>query len=629
MGLHFFLLMQLAFDSFVETSWSMSPIMDPVCTSVMALDLETCDPTLNTEGVGYLRNKGHIAGVSLAWLQEDRIKSVYYPFGHHLSPNHEKNKVRDFLVDQLSKVDVLVTANAQYDVGWLMADLGIIKFPKVVDVIQMAVLLEEEYPGSYSLNALSLRYLNKTKDEKILREAAELYGQDPKKHMWKLPAYFVGPYACVDAERTLELYHCLAPKIERDNLGHVLDIESRLIHALLKMSFRGVPVDRTAAHSLSEEWFQKEQDLIKSIGGLDVWSGVDVAKKLIQAGCTLPRTKPSNTHPNGIFSVAKDVLENLDHPLAGKIHYIRTLNRLRSTYVDALILNNSRDTIHPEYISTVRDEGGARTGRLACRNPNLQQIPTRNKELGADRIRALFKAPEGLLWAKCDYNSQEPRLQVHYALLDSYPGANEALEALQRGEKIYTLIEKNAGISYDDAKQASLARSYNMKAPSFARRQGLSLEDAERVLDAFDGQCPYVSMLSGDLEKAARLRGWIRTLSGRRRHFNWWKPHDDWNETAVYGKSTAMERWPDTPLARAYTSKAFNSLIQGSAADMIKLAILDLNDANFFTILSVHDENNALVSSEAEARRMKLIMEQVMDLKVPIVADLHLADGWR
>jgi DNA polymerase-1 len=344
------------------------------------------------------------------------------------------------------------------------------------------------------------------------------------------------------------------------------------------------------------------------------------------------------TTAKGNASVNKEWFANHDHPLANKIEDIRSINRLRQTYLEDMILKPNRSIILPEFIQIAREEGGTRTGRLSCRNPNLQQVPVRNKAINAQLLRTLFVAPDGYQWAKADYSSQEPRLQIHYALLADLPGAKEAAAVFASGQKLYHYIEKHAGICYDDAKAVMLARSYSMGVASFARKYHKTKDEAEEILVQFDELCPYIGILAGRVRDKADERGYVKTLSGRRRHFDWWEV-DRWDRdgvdadavgysNAVFGLEAAQARWPNNKIVRAYTNKAFNALIQGGSADMAKKAMIALHRAGIQVVLQVHDELNSLVRSQKEAQEMKELMEHVYDLRIPIIADLKVGACW-
>jgi len=524
-----------------------------------------------------------------------------------------------------------VFANQFYDTGWLSAELGV-EFPegRCHDVLLMASLDEEERPGNYSLDGTARFYGLKGKDETTLSAAAGMFGVDEKRDMWRMPPQFVAAYAMKDAEQTLLLHEILLKRIRDQHLDEVFELETALTPVLLAISRRGVPVDIKAADQLNEAWKAKEKALRDQLGGLDIWSGPQIAHYLGKLGLKVPLTAKGNP------SVKKDVLESLNHPAVTLIQDARAINRARQTYIEDLILKPNRPIIHPEFVQIAREEGGTRTGRLACRNPNLQQVPIRNKAIEAHLIRTLFIPPKGEQWAKADYSSAEPRLQVHYALIKDLPGAAEAAAVFARGEKLYGYLEKAAGISYDDAKAAMLARSYGMGVPSFSRKYEKTEAESRSILTSFDELCPYIGELASDLRSLADKRGWIRTLGGRKRHFNYWEP-DTWqlelrhgeSWEPVYGLEKARNHWPDRPIRRAYVNKAFNALIQGSSADVMKKALIGLHQAGFRPCLTVHDEINSFVRNMEEALEMKRIMEHVYDLRCPMVADLKVGSSWR
>jgi DNA polymerase I-like protein with 3'-5' exonuclease and polymerase domains len=378
-------------------------------------------------------------------------------------------------------------------------------------------------------------------------------------------------------------------------------------------------VDVEAATQLNDEWKRKEEKLLKAFP-FDIWSGGQIARYCDSKGINYPRTGKGNP------SITKEVMQST--PALADLVRVRDLNRLRKVYVeDGILQLNTRGRIHAQFLQTAREEGGTRSGRFAMRAPNLQQIPSRHAE--AYRIRNLYIAEDGCQWAKCDYNSQEPRLQIHYGLLKEYEGSTQAKEIFANGGKLYNLIQDATGVSYKDSKTILLGISYGMGKNKLSDFLGITLENTEKVLDDLNKALPFLSMINRDVKAKAGARGYIKTLLGRKARFNWWMPRNEYGAKPVKGFEAATRAYPSTTLTRAFTQKALNRLIQGGSADQAKKAMVDMKKAGLIPCLPVHDEiNRSNCLNEKEANLQKEIMEQTIQLRIPSVVDLDLGRSW-
>ena len=202
----------------------------------IAIDLETKDPDLKAKGSGAIQGHGEIVGIAVAvegW-------SGYYPIAHEGGGNMDKRIVLEWFKKVCATDAVKIFHNAMYDVCWIKAyDIPI--NGHIIDTMVMASLIDENRLW-YSLNSVSFDYLGEVKNEKALKEAAESWGIDPKKEMYKLPAMYVGSYAEKDAELTLELFKVLSREITKQNLTNIFDLETQLFPCLIDMKFKGVCV---------------------------------------------------------------------------------------------------------------------------------------------------------------------------------------------------------------------------------------------------------------------------------------------------------------------------------------------------------------------------------------------------
>ena len=577
-----------------------------------------------------MRGEAEVVGISLATI--DRV--WYFPFGHLGGGNMDREPVCRFFRSLLNDPNKsIVGAHLLYDIEGLDS-LGIDVHARCLDVQIAEPLLDEELP-SYSLDSLCKRHLGIGKREDELREAANLYGVDAKKELWKLHSRFVGPYAEADSSYALQIFQKQLRRLEAEELLDIFQLESELLPIIYKMRKLGLRVDLDKAKQLLDEVGLEESVLSKELANTynltNVWSGPKIASCCDSLGLSYPRT------PGGAPSFESGWLDLQEHQLFAGISKLREINRLRSTYIKEWIFGNEIDgVIHPDWRQLKRDEGGTRTGRMASSHPNCQQVPARS-EIG-ERIRGLFIPRDGKRWAKVDYSQQEPRLLVHYAALCKFSGAQEAADRY-RGDKgldIYQFLAESCNLGRRDAKDATLGRMYGMGVPLFATSKGITEEEARRKLEAFDNSVPFVKELANYCCRMAEKRGWIKTLGGRKRHFNFYEPRDSYDlrkqgiDCHARRHEAARDTWQEKPLKRAFGYKALNSLIQGSAADMIKRAMVDIyQKTGLVPYSAVHDELNYGVEGEEQAKEVQKLMEEAYKLEVPVLADLDLGDSWK
>jgi len=602
-------------------------------THVLGIDIESHDPNLKERGPGFLRGDAKVVGISLS----DGNKGWYFPIGHLAGGNMDAgrviNYVRNTLIFHARKGGWIVGANLQYELEGLNS-IGITLGGKLLDVQVAEALLDEESVGGYSLENLCKRYLGESKDEKLLREAASAYGVDPKSELWKLHSKYVGAYAEFDAMAPIKILEKQMSKIQKEDLEPIFELESQLLPVLWEMRKQGIPVDLEAAKQLSDEFKILEDDARYGLHAqfgydIDEWSGQQIARCCDVLKINYPRTARGNP------SFIGDFLENSEHPFLKGIATIREYNRLRSTFIDDWIFKNQiNGWIHPQWKQLAQDDGGTRTGRMAAANPNPQQVPARSDL--APKVRALFRAPQERQWCKLDYSQQEPRLLVHFASLCDFTGAKLVRMKYQQDPKmdIYQFLAESTGMSRRDSKDATLGRCYGMGSKKFADKQGISLEMAKQKLEEFDKLVPFVREIADSCANKAKERGYIRTLLGRRRHFNFWEPVDTHqrNERGEYITplihDLALQRWPNARLQRAGTHKALNCLIQGSAADMTKKCIIEFAKVGMIPYMAVHDETDCGVESEKQAKELQHIAEYCVEMTVPIRADMKLGEHW-
>ncbi|MEK9738128.1 MAG: DNA polymerase [Euryarchaeota archaeon] len=591
----------------------------------IAIDLETKDPNLKSRGSGAVIGEGEIIGFALAvdgW-------SGYYPIGHR-EGNLDKRIVLDYIKEVCATDAVKIFHNAMYDVCWLRAyNIKINGF--IIDTMVMSSLIDENRL-SYTLNSIAYEYLREVKDEKGLKEAAEAAGVDAKSEMYKLPAMYVGAYAEKDAELTLELFKVLSREIQKQNLSEIFDLETQLFPCLIDMKFKGVRVDVQGAHQLKQNMLKEEEALlleVKKQTGIEpqIWAARSIAKVFDKLDLPYERTLKSQAP-----SFTKNFLAEHKHPLVQKIAKAREINKAHTTFIDTILKHEHRGRIHADINPIRSDQGGTVTGRFSYSNPNLQQIPARNKDLGP-KIRSLFIPEKDHTWGCFDYSQQEPRLVVHYAATTDPIMYDDSVTQIVEKFKsdsvdFHQTVADMAGISRSNAKTINLGLFYGMGKAKLQAELGLSTKaEAENLFNQYHENVPFVRELMNRTSQHAQMSGSIGTLLGRRCRFNKWEPN-------TFGMHTPMtleeaERtYGRGRIKRAFTYKALNKLIQGSAADMTKKAMLDLYNEGIIPHIQIHDELDISVESEAQAKKIIEIMENAVTLAVPNKVDYEYGNTW-
>ena len=642
-----------------QTEWN-SPTSFPDLKDhkYIAIDLETKDPSLKSRGSGALIGEGEIVGIAVAvegW-------SGYYSFGH-LEQNHfDEVSVMSWIKDVCALPATKLFHNAMYDVCWLKA-YGVNINGHIVDTMVMAALVDEN-KFSYSLNSVSYEWLGEVKDETALKEAAAKAGVDPKAEMWKLPDMFVGAYAEKDAELTLKLFKKLSVEIKKQNLTNIFNLETQLFPALIDMKIKGVRVDVEKAHKLKQQLASQEEKLlleIKKETNLEpqIWAARSIAKVFDKLGLPYARTAASKAP-----SFTKNFLQEHKNPIVNKISKAREINKAHTTFIDTIIKYQYKGRIHAD-INPIRGEGGGTvTGRFSYSNPNLQQIPARNKQLGP-MIRSLFIPESGHKWGCFDYSQQEPRLVVHYA------ASSQKLRNEEEVKKIVNEFNNNevdfhqtvadmADISRTQAKTINLGLFYGMGKAKLQAELGLSTKDeAEKLFNKYHDRVPFVKDLMNNTSKDGSALGYIRTLLGRKCRFDKWELNEynpgvfsppmteaEAREASIVkqktkeiekqkykldlGEITESEILKSIKpnIKRAFTYKALNKLIQGSAADMTKQAMLNLYREGIVPHIQIHDELDISVESDKQAKKIIEIMEEAVTLKIPNKVDYESGDNW-
>lgn len=628
----------------------------------VAVDCETRDPNLTTLGIG-VRRGGYITGVSVA-LEDG--PSFYLPYRHEGGDNMDEAQVLRYLRDQCAAFKgQVVGANLSYDLDYLLQDdIDFRSLDKFLD-IQMADPLIYELHQSYSLDNIAKRHGLPGKDETLLNEAAEAHGVHPKSGMWRLPARFVGPYATVDVEQPLLIMRRQERLIEEKGLWDIFNLECDVLPVLVRIRRRGVLIHQDRLAEI-EDWSLREEAealaIIKRETGVqidigNVWKATHLIPALKYIGLELPRTA------TGKESVKQEVLATVDHPVTRAIARARKVNKLRTTFAASIRAHMTNGRIHCTFNQMVREnetgeQKGVRYGRLSATNPNLQQQPSRDEF--ADRWRSIYLAEPGALWACTDYSQQEPRWTTHFAAVMDLRGAREMakrycddpttdnhdmMTTMVHGVKRGDIPDKEFDKLRKPCKEIYLGLCYgeggaklcdNLKLPTRwamavgrgrerrvrffdtqeeafqAKREHsdgfvwrAAGEEGQKLLDTFDTRAPFIKLLAKAAERRVKKVGYITTGGGRRLHFT--------------QRNDGSYDW---------THKSLNRLIQGTSADQMKKAMVEIDRAGYWMMLQVHDETNNSVSDPTEAGKIAEIMRDIMPARVPFLVDVEIGPSW-
>ena len=649
-------------------------------SKLIVLDIETYDPNLLELGAGVYRNDGYILGVSVA---TDTGFSEYYNLGHADCTQQERTTNIAYLRAILASDTPKLGANILYDVDWLENWRGIsgersfmkrgvqIKIGGLLYDTQTAEALLDENQLSYSLETLANKYLSVGKVKALPQEYCDSHNMkgDFRKWLHKMPYVLVREYAMGDVTEPLAIFEQQWKLMEEQELLPVFNMETKLTRALLHMRKTGANVNPRKrdinAYMAHCEREKKEIALDAKYGKINLNSTKQLAELFDKIGVEYNynityinskgmkiKKKITSTQAKQVFiyvggdrtedvvkvvhsitegcpniirtcnpTIDKEFLEGLEREIDDMdisdgasdikdILFVRKADKivnsfLKGSMVDTLC-NDGR--IHPAIHATRSDDGGTRTGRLSMSKPNLQQIPSpsRNKYWGT-LCRECFVPNPNSWWAKIDYSQIEYRVLAHYA---SGEGADELRNKYNEDEHTdyHQYIMDLTSLSRSFAKILNFGCMYGMSKKTMSTYFKWSMDYATEVLNVYHGNAPYIKYTMNRVGTVAKARGYIKTIAGRRSHL--------------------------VSIDKAY--KMLNSLIQGSAADAMKKALLDIFNSGLLDIVqwhvTVHDEIDFSVPKTAKGLRaifaIQKIMEMVYPLKVPIKAELEMGADW-
>jgi DNA polymerase-1 len=546
-------------------------------------------------------------------------KAAYIPMTHDYD-NAPTQLNREVVLQKLKAIlenpnQKKIGHNIKYDME-VLANHGIALEGIAYDTMLHSYILDSSI-NNHNMDALALKFLGwrTIAYEDVAGKGAKQIGFN------KVPLEQAAPYASEDADVTLQLHHKLWPKLAKEaGLKHIYEnIEMKLVPVLARMERHGVFVDGKKLQLQSSELEARLLELEKSaFAEAGVPFNINSPKQLQEVLFDKLQLPVLQKTPTGQPSTADPVLQELalDYPLPKLIIEYRSLSKLITTYTKKLPeqINQTTGRIHTSYNQT-----GAATGRLSSSDPNLQNIPVRMAE--GRRIRQAFIAPTGYKIVSADYSQIELRIMSHIsqdpALLNAFErnlDIHQATAAEVLGIPIDTVTQDQRR----SAKAVNFGIIYGMSAFGLAKQLGIDRHEAQDYIDRYFARYPLIKQYMENTRAAAHSKGYVETLSGRRLYL------PDINSSQIMRQKGAERA-------------AINAPLQGTAADIIKRAMISLDqwlrtekvDAKM--IMQVHDELVFEVAENEVVRIMETIRNHMMaaaELKVPLLVSIGVGDNW-
>jgi len=617
-------------------------------SEIIVIDVETKDPELKEKGTGVFRDDGYLLGVAIS----DGTFSHYYNLGHPDVTKEEKLANEKYIKYVMALPCDKLGTNILYDIDWLQNWAGWTVNGRWHDII-VAEALIDEYRSSYSLDSLAEKYLGLHKKN----ESTYQYCIDhrlkvgklgtERKWLWKMPYDLVAPYAEGDVELPLKIFElqkkiiCKDYLFKRDGkwvgetLEEIYDVEIRSQNMLIYMRKNGVRVDLDRLIYTGMQCsdimgsLDKELEQISGKRYFNVNSRTDMLQMFNKNNIPILYNPPTEkmlergvTKGNPCFDKARlNSLED-NYGSVSKVLERRHYGTIMSLFVKPYpgLLVDGR--LHCNFYPTKRDDGGTVTGRFSSANPNLQQVSARkenntNEFLRGKVIRKCFIPEEGMFWMKNDWSQIEYRLIAHYAIGE---GAEEIRRRynenpdtdyhLETGQMSGLIIDPKDEDQRKVTKTLNFGTAYGMGANKMSASYGWDIDYAHEIFNLYHNKLPFIKTTSRAVSNVGKSRGYIKTILGRHCH------------VPSSGKFYVM----------------FNRLIQGSAADIMKMAMVQAFESGIFKEgvlvphLTVHDELDCSIAPTKEGieagRELTHIMETCVELKVPIKCDSEVGTNW-
>lgn len=566
--------------------------------------------SLDTETTGTDPISADLVGMSFSFEEN---QGFYVP----VPANREEAQkiVNEFKPIFENEKSLKVGQNIKYDI-MVLQNYGVEVKGKFFDtMIAHYVLQPELRHGMDYLAEVYLKYRT-IKIEELIGSKGKNQG-----NMRDLPPEQVYKYACEDADVTLKLKNILEKELKKNEVEDLFyDIEMPLVPVLAYMESNGVRIDVDALKQSSEIFTAKMNEIeqeVYQLAGMEfnIGSPKQVGEVLFEKLKVIDKAKKTKS---GQYSTSEDVLESLrsKHEVIGKILEYRGLKKLLSTYIDALpqLIYSKTGKIHTSFNQTV-----TATGRLSSSNPNLQNIPIRDEE--GKEIRRAFIPNDGCLFFSADYSQIELRIMAHLSedknMIDAFLSGHDIHAAT--AAKIYKIpIEEVTREQRSKAKTANFGIIYGISVFGLADRMGVDRKEAKQLIDGYFETYPNVKAYMDKSIEVARENGYVKTIFNRKRFLP-----DINSRNAV---------------VRGYAERnAINAPIQGSAADIIKVAMIRIyerfkqENLKSTMILQVHDELNFSVSPDEKEIVERVVieeMESAYKMHVPLKADFGWGNNW-
>ncbi len=570
---------------------------------------------IDTETTSLQARKAELVGISISY---ENGKAYYLPMGHNNTDKNLPLAETISLIGKLCRDDKLtkIAQNLKYDLQVLKNYNLDIRGPQFDTMLASYVL--NPSARQHGLSALAMEYLNYS-----MQGISELIGKGKKqKSFAEVPVEDAVFYSCEDADITHRLYNIFKTKLAENKLEKVFyEIEMPLVEVLRSMEEVGIRVDKNKLKEISKHL---ADELDKLTAEIYEYSGYEFninspiqLQKVLFDDLKLP--SKGKTAKRAGLSTDASVLEELAeiHPLPKLLLEYRELMKVKSTYSDALV-----ELIDPqtERIHTSFNQAVTATGRLSSANPNLQNIPVRT-ELGREVREAFIPTNEDYTFLSADYSQIELRLVAHIA------DDKAMIESFLRDEDIHTRTAAEVfGVDIEDvtpdmrrkSKITNFSIIYGVSPYGLSRQAEMSVQESKQFIDIYFRRYPGVKKYMEEIVKFAEEKGYVSTIFGRRRYIPDIKSRN--HQVREFAKRTAI-----------------NTPIQGSAADVIKLAMIkiynELSSRGFKSkmVLQVHDELlfDVYLAELGDIREIiKNGMENVIELKVPLRVEIGIGKNW-
>lgn len=575
---------------------------------VLAVDTETNAKDIRD-------GRGYAVGVSICFedpTAEYGYSFRYFPFRHLDTENNFGPRILSLLREVIETAPALIFHNAKFDIVSL-STLGIrVRSGTWFCTMIACHLINENYPYSKSLDSCCKAYLGEEWHKEMPEEMAKII--KTKGLGWEyVPAWMMESYAAWDAHITFRLRNKILPLFLSENLEEYWPYKARLIEVVIEMESRGVGVDVAKCEAMIDAADQAIQDYGDMLGGINASSSSQLVDLLInKMGLPVvkrtPGGKPSTDRE--AIGIYEEILENLGSPIAEYILGYRGWVKAKSAFYGAYLEHLSPDgRLRPSYRHHKdSEEGGTVTGRLSCANPNLQQIPRKSDKPWNGAVKSAFKPSEGYLLWEADYSQLELRLGTAYAKEPTLK------RVFIEGRDIFTEMSGWLGWPRHNVKTFVYSTQYGAGKTRISHVFQVSPDKAQELINQYYDMFPGFRAVTQNASAKAMANRKIRLWSGRYRHFA--KPRDE-------------------------AHKAFNSLIQGGAADVVERIMIALFDevdqksnGEVRMLLQVHDSVIFEIKQGREQyweSRILEVMQNVnqicADFDVKFAVDFHRFGG--